>query len=69
MALAFIYAGRNVGAFGITSFFLPQIVRELGMNNTEIGTLNSLSYLAAVVGMVLWARSSDRTGELRWRRP
>jgi MFS transporter, ACS family, tartrate transporter len=65
MALAFIYAGRNVGAFGIT-FFLPQIVRDLGMNNTEIGTLNSLSYLAAVIGMVLWARSSDRSGERRW---
>ncbi len=65
MALALVYAGRNVGAFGIT-FFLPQIVRDLGLNTTEIGTMNSLSYLAAVIGMVLWARSSDRTGERRW---
>ena len=65
MALAFVYAGRNVGAFGIT-FFLPQIVRDLGLNTTEIGTVNSLSYLAAVIGMILWARSSDRTGERRW---
>jgi ACS family tartrate transporter-like MFS transporter len=65
MALAIIYALRNVGAFGIT-FFLPQIVRDLGLSNTEIGGVNSVSYLVAVVGMVLWARSSDRTGERRW---
>jgi MFS transporter, ACS family, tartrate transporter len=65
MALALIYAGRNVGAFGIT-FFLPQIVRDLGLNTTQIGIVNALSYFAAVVGMVLWARSSDRTGERRW---
>jgi ACS family tartrate transporter-like MFS transporter len=65
LALAFIYALRNVGAFGIT-FFLPQIVRDLGLSNTEIGVANSVSYLVAIVGMVLWARSSDRTGERRW---
>jgi MFS transporter, ACS family, tartrate transporter len=65
MALALIYALRNVGAFGIT-FFLPQIVRDLGLSNTEIGAVNSVSYLVAVIGMVLWARSSDRTGERRW---
>ncbi len=34
MALAFVYAGRNVGAFGIT-FFLPQIVRDLGLNTSR----------------------------------
>jgi ACS family tartrate transporter-like MFS transporter len=65
MALALIYAGRNVGAFGIT-FFLPQIVRDLGLNTSQISIVNALSYFAAVVGMVLWARSSDRTGERRW---
>jgi MFS transporter, ACS family, tartrate transporter len=65
LALAFIYALRNVGAFGIT-FFLPQIVRDLGLSNTEIGAVNSVSYLVAIIGMVLWARSSDRTGERRW---
>ncbi len=53
LALAFIYALRNVGAFGIT-FFLPQIVRDLGLSNTEIGVANSVSYLVAIVGMVLW---------------
>src|SRR6202012_3863438 len=42
------------------------IVRDLGLRNTEIGAVNSLSYLVAIVGMVLWARSSDRTGERRW---
>ena len=47
MALAFVHAGRNVGAFGIT-FFLPQIVRDLGLNTTQIGTVNALSYFAAV---------------------
>lgn len=65
MALSFVYASRNVGAFGVT-FFLPQIVHDLGLNASEVGFANALSYAAAVVGMVLWARSSDRTGERRW---
>ena len=65
LGLALVYGGRNVGMFGMT-LFLPQIVRHIGLSIKEVGLLTSLPYLLAILGMWLWARSSDLTGERRW---
>jgi ACS family tartrate transporter-like MFS transporter len=56
-----------IGLYG-TGFWMPQIIRSLdpGFTNFEIGLLMTLPFLAALAGMILWGRHSDRTGERRW---
>lgn len=54
------------GLYGI-SFWLPQIVRGLGVKDTMmIGFLTAALYSAAAVTMLLVSRNSDRTCERRW---
>jgi MFS transporter, ACS family, tartrate transporter len=50
------------------SFWMPQVVRSLAPNysNTTVGLLVMVPYLAAVIGMVLISRSSDRRLERRY---
>lgn len=46
------------------SLWLPQIVRGFaGLSNLQVGFVSAIPNLAAVVGMVLVASHSDRTGE------
>ncbi|ALP68750.1 MFS transporter [Paraburkholderia caribensis] len=57
--------------FGITgfnyglSFFLPQIVKGFDLTIRQVGYVSALPFLAGAVGMVLWSKHSDRTGERR----
>ncbi len=55
-------------AYGVyaISFFLPLIVKSLGLSNTAIGYVLVLPNLCGTVGMILFSRSSDRTGERIW---
>jgi D-galactonate transporter len=54
------------GLYGI-SFWLPQIVRGLGVKDAvTIGFLTAAMYSAAAVTMLLVSRRSDRVGERRW---
>lgn len=54
------------GLYGI-SFWLPQIIRGLGIADAlRIGLVSALLYGAAAVVMLLVSRSSDNTGERRW---
>ncbi len=48
------------------AFFLPLIVKSLGLSNTEIGYILVLPNICGVIGMILVSRSSDRTGERIW---
>ncbi|GAA3568938.1 MFS transporter [Amycolatopsis ultiminotia] len=52
------------GLYGLT-FFLPLIVKQLDpkYSATNIGLLGAIPYLVGAVGMLVLARSSDRTGE------
>ncbi|MBT9330774.1 MFS transporter [Paracidobacterium acidisoli] len=55
-----------MGLYGI-SFWLPSILRATGVQKPlAIGLLMTIPYGAAMVAMILFARSSDRTGERRW---
>ena len=49
-------------------FWLPQLVRQLSLTDSEflIGTISALPQVALVVGLLLNARHSDRTGERLW---
>jgi MFS transporter, ACS family, tartrate transporter len=59
--IQFIY---QVGNLGI-GLWMPQIIKELSasLTNFEVGLVAVLPYAFATVVMVLWSRSSDRTGE------
>jgi MFS transporter, ACS family, tartrate transporter len=49
-------------------FWMPQLIRALShqYSNTTVGTLVMIPYMAAVVAMILVARSSDRSLERRY---
>jgi MFS transporter, ACS family, tartrate transporter len=57
--LAFVQFGFLVGSYGI-GIFLPLILREGKLSEVQIGFVSSACYLAAVVGMILWAGHVDR---------
>lgn len=50
-----------------TSFWLPQILESaISKDKITIGWLAAVPWLCAAVGMILFGRHSDKTGERRW---
>ncbi|MBB5391742.1 MULTISPECIES: MFS transporter [unclassified Herbaspirillum] len=61
--LTLIYMFNAVAIYGVV-LWLPQIVKSLGgLNNFQTGLVAAIPFICAAVGLVLVARSSDRTGE------
>jgi ACS family tartrate transporter-like MFS transporter len=58
--LTLIQFGFTLGAYGI-SIWLPLILKEHELTVVEIGLISAPVYLAAAVGMLLWARLVDRS--------
>ena len=54
--------------YGVYSvgFFLPLIIKGLGLSNLAVGYVSALPSLCASLGMILISRSSDRSGERFW---
>jgi MFS transporter, ACS family, tartrate transporter len=54
--------------FGVYSknFFLPLMIKSMGYTDQTVGYLTALPGVAGVAGMLLFSRSSDRTGERLW---
>lgn len=49
------------------SFWMPQIVKGFGgLTNLQVGFISAIPFIAALIGMQLWARNSDRTLERRF---
>jgi ACS family tartrate transporter-like MFS transporter len=65
LTLSLAYFGTSAGLYTI-GFWAPLIVKGLGFSTLKIGFLVAIPNLVAVVGMVLWSRNSDRTGERYW---
>ena len=59
LILALVQFGFLVGSYGI-GIFLPLILREGKLTELQIGFVSSACYLAAVIGMILWAGHVDR---------
>jgi ACS family tartrate transporter-like MFS transporter len=64
LALALVYAGTSTGLYAI-GIWAPMIISHFGFSYFELGLVNAIPNVVAVVGMVLWAKNSDRTGERR----
>ena len=55
----------NVSTYGLV-FFLPLIVKGLGVSTGMIGLVSALPYLCAFVAMIFWGWHSDLKGERTW---
>lgn len=65
LALALVYFGTSAGLYTL-GIWSPQIIRSFGASSLEIGFLNAFPAVIGVIGMILWARHSDRRGERSW---
>jgi ACS family tartrate transporter-like MFS transporter len=65
IALSLVYFGTSAGLYTL-GIWAPQIIKEFGLTSMQVGFLNALPGVVAVVAMVLWARHSDRSGERTW---
>ena len=62
LLLSVVYFGTGANGYGL-SFFLPQIVKELGLTNLQTGFVSAIPFVFAAAGTIWWGRRSDRTGE------
>src|ERR1017187_3125365 len=62
LVLSLAYFGTSAGLYTI-GFWAPLIVKKPGLSPFQVGLLVAIPNLIAVIGMVLWSRNSDRTGE------
>jgi ACS family tartrate transporter-like MFS transporter len=65
LIMALVYSGA-AGASSALALWQPQVIKSFGLNNLQTGFLNAVPYAIAAVWMVLWGRTSDRTGERVW---
>jgi ACS family tartrate transporter-like MFS transporter len=65
LGLSLVYFTIVTATYGI-SFFLPLVVKSRGFSNVATGWLTAVPYMIGLIGMVLWAWSSDRRQERRW---
>ena len=64
--MAMIYFSLVVGLYGV-SFWLPTIIKAMGIADPlEVGLMSAIPYGAAMIVMLLVARSADRLRERRW---
>jgi ACS family tartrate transporter-like MFS transporter len=65
VALSMIYLMSVTANYGIV-FFMPQIIKGIGLSNMMTGLLSSLPYIVGTIGLLAWGWSSDRHNERRW---
>jgi MFS family permease len=65
LIMALVYSGA-AGASTALALWMPQLVKSFGLTNWQTGLVNAVPFGIAAVWMILWGRSSDRTGERVW---
>jgi ACS family tartrate transporter-like MFS transporter len=65
LALSAIYFCGVTANYGIV-FFMPQIVKAMGLSNLMTGFVASVPYIVGTIGLIAWGYSSDRHQERRW---
>ncbi len=59
---ALVYFCLNAASYGV-AFFLPTIIKNFGVSDTQTGLLAALPFIFGGIGMVLLGQHSDRTME------
>jgi MFS family permease len=65
LIMALVYSGAT-GASTALALWMPQLVKSFGLTNWQTGLLNAVPFGISAVCMILWGRSSDRSGERVW---
>jgi MFS transporter, ACS family, tartrate transporter len=65
LLLSLNYFGIVTASLGML-IFLPQIIKQLGFTNMQVGWVTMIPYLCGCVSMIVWGWASDRAGERRW---
>ena len=63
--LMLVYLLVGFGVYG-KAYFLPLMIKSLGYSNTAVGYISMIPAITGVIGMVIFSRRSDRTGERVW---
>jgi MFS family permease len=63
--LTFVEFGHQYAGYGLV-FFMPLIVKGLGVERDWIGPVTAIPYIFGFIAMIAWGYSSDRTGERVW---
>ena len=65
LILAVIFGGIGMAGVGLV-LFLPQILKDIGVSNTEAGLLTAVPYVFGTIAMVVCGHISDRTRDRHW---
>lgn len=65
LLLALNFFGIVAASLGLL-LFLPQIVKEMGLTNMQVGWVSAIPYVCGSISMVVWGWVSDRMQERRW---
>jgi MFS transporter, ACS family, tartrate transporter len=65
LALSAMYFMSVTANYGIV-FFMPQIIKGIGLSNMMTGIVSSVPYIIGTIGLIIWGWSSDRKPERRW---
>jgi MFS transporter, ACS family, tartrate transporter len=65
LALAFIWFANTTANLGL-AFFLPQMLKGLGLTDMQTGITASIPYVFGTLGILAFGYVSDRYNERRW---
>jgi MFS transporter, ACS family, tartrate transporter len=65
LILTLNYFGIVTASLGLL-LFLPQMVKQLGFTNMQVGWITMIPYICGAISMLAWGYVSDRMGERRW---
>jgi MFS transporter, ACS family, tartrate transporter len=65
LVLTLNYFGIVTASLGLL-LFLPQMIKQLGLTNMQVGWVSMIPYAFGALSMVAWGWISDRMGERRW---
>jgi D-galactonate transporter len=62
--LSFVYFANTTTNLGL-AFFLPQILKGLGLSTMQVGLYTAIPYTVGTIGILVWSYVSDRMNERR----
>ena len=65
MLLSLNYLGIVTASLGLL-LFVPQIIKQLGVTNMQVGWVTMIPYIFGAISMVVCGWLSDRIGDRRW---
>jgi MFS transporter, ACS family, tartrate transporter len=65
LLLSLTHFGIVTASIGML-LFLPQMVKQLGLTNMQVGWASMIPYICGAISMMAWGWISDRMGERQW---